>query len=263
MKTSTDRKPVKPVRIKICGLQRPEDIRIVNEVLPEYAGFILAEGRKRTVTPEKMAELAAGLDRRILRVAVFLDQDPEWICSLAEQGLMDVIQLHGSESVDVIRMIRARTGKKVIKALRVDIPAKTRTTAGSMAETAGGLAKTAGSLTKETDGAAGNAAAQRQSEDLARRAEICPADLILLDHGAGGSGEAFDWLLAGRVRRDFMLAGGLTPENVREAIDMAKPVAVDVSSGVETDHVKDAVKVRLFVKAVREYAEKAKQKSKE
>lgn len=228
------------VQIKICGLQREEDIRIVNEVLPEYAGFILAEGRRRTVTPEKMAELAAGLDRRILRVAVFLDQDPEWICSLAEQGLMDVIQLHGSESIDMIRLIQKRTGKKVIKALRVDTPADTKTTAGCSSAEAGY--------------AAWNPSVQEQPEDLARRAETCPADLILLDHGAGGSGEVFDWSLTGGIRRDFMLAGGLTPENVREAIDMARPAAVDVSSGVETDHVKDAARVRQFVKAVRESA---------
>ena len=229
------------VQIKICGLQREEDIRIVNEVLPEYAGFILADGRRRTVTPEKMAELAAGLDRRILRVAVFLDQDPEWICSLAEQGLMDVIQLHGSENVDMIRFIQKRTGKKVIKALRVDTPADTKTTAGSSSEEAGYTAR--------------NPSAQEQAEDLARRAEACPADLILLDHGAGGSGEAFDWSLTGGIRRDFMLAGGLTPKNVLEAIGMARPMAVDVSSGVETDYVKDAARVKLFVSAVRGSAE--------
>ena len=260
MKTSIDRRHV---QIKICGLQREEDIRIVNEVLPEYAGFILAEGRRRTVTPEKMAELAAGLDRRILRVAVFLDQDPEWICSLAEQGLMDVIQLHGSENIDMIRMIQKRTGKKVIKALRVDIPAKAeaKTKARSLAEEANRPAEKASSLAEETGGAAWNAITQEQSEDLVRRAEICPADLILLDHGAGGSGEVFDWSLASSVGRDFMLAGGLTPENVREAIDMVRPVAVDVSSGVETDHIKDAAKVRLFVKAVRESEEKEKQRA--
>ena len=198
------------VRIKLCGLRREEDIRIVNEVMPEYAGFILAEGRRRTITPEKMAKLSAGLDPRIQKVAVFLDQDPEWICCLADQGLMDVIQLHGSESDDEIRMIQAWTGKTVIKAITDEMPGKT------------------GALTR-----------------------TCPADLILLDHGGGGSGMTFDWTLTGGIHRDFILAGGLTPENVREAIEKTHPMAVDVSSGVETDSMKDIEKVRRFVNEVR------------
>ena len=204
--------PVKRrVQVKLCGLRRKEDIRIVNEVLPEYAGFILAEGRRRTVTPEKMKALTGSLDRRIRRVAVFLNQDPEWICRLAQEDLMDVIQLHGSESDDMIRMIRKRTGKTVIKVLRTD----------------------------------------RKPEETEAAARACPADLILLDHGTGGSGETFDWSLTGMIHRDFIMAGGLNPENVREAIDRTHPVAVDVSSGVETGGVKDAVKVRMFIRNVR------------
>ncbi len=196
-------------QIKICGLRRPEDIVIVNEVMPEYAGFILAAGRKRTISPEQMASLTAGLRPGIRRVAVFLDQDPQWIEELAGQNLMDVIQLHGNESDDVIRRLREKTGKMIVKAFRIDT-----------------------------------------IED-AERAQRSGADRILLDHGAGGSGESFDWRLISPIQRAFFLAGGLNPENVQEAIAQTSPMAVDVSSGVETDYVKDPQKVRRFVETVR------------
>lgn len=197
------------VRIKLCGLRRPEDIQIVNEVMPEYAGFILAKGRRRTITPQRMAELSGELRPKIRKVAVFLDQDPEWICHLAGRGLMDLIQLHGTEDEDEIRFLQEKTGKPVIKAFRIET-----------------------------------------KEDVVK-AQDSPADLVLLDHGAGGSGEAFDWALINSLTRPFFLAGGLTPENVSDAIARTRPMAVDVSSGVETEYVKDAEKVRAFVARVR------------
>jgi len=91
----------------------------------------------------------------------------------------------------------------------------------------------------------------RSSADLAR-ALAASADYILLDNGAGGTGESFDWSLLRGFPRPFFLAGGLTPETAREAIDAANPFAVDVSSGVETGGVKDFEKMRRFAAAVRE-----------
>ena len=82
-------------------------------------------------------------------------------------------------------------------------------------------------------------------------AEASPADYILLDNGAGGTGEAFDWSLIANVKRPFFLAGGLAAENVQEAIRQNAPFAVDASSGLETDGVKDAAKMKAFVEAVR------------
>ena len=84
--------------------------------------------------------------------------------------------------------------------------------------------------------------------DMARRSA---ADYILLDNGAGGTGSAFDWALLGGFDRPFFLAGGLGPENVAEAVRALRPFAVDVSSGVETDGLKDYNKMRAFVGAVR------------
>lgn len=77
------------------------------------------------------------------------------------------------------------------------------------------------------------------------------ADLILLDSGAGGTGKAFDWSLAESLERDYILAGGLNPGNVGEAVKRLKPFAVDVSSGVETEGIKDLEKMRAFASEVR------------
>ena len=83
------------------------------------------------------------------------------------------------------------------------------------------------------------------------RANASPADLVLLDHGAGGTGESFDWNLLHGMSRPFILAGGLTPQNAAEAIAQAHPYAVDTSSGCETNGVKDPAKMQAFVNAVR------------
>ncbi len=88
------------------------------------------------------------------------------------------------------------------------------------------------------------------AEDI-KKASESPADLILLDAGTG-TGERFDWSLIKNIGRDFILAGGLNPENVREAVERFHPYAVDLSSGIETDKVKDPEKMRAVAEAVRQ-----------
>lgn len=88
------------------------------------------------------------------------------------------------------------------------------------------------------------------TEDISR-ANASPADLVLLDHGAGGTGERFDWALLHGMTRPFVLAGGLTPQNAAEAIAQAHPYAVDTSSGCETNGVKDPARMLAFVNAIR------------
>lgn len=88
------------------------------------------------------------------------------------------------------------------------------------------------------------------AEDI-KKASESPADLILLDAGTG-TGERFDWSLIKNIGRDFILAGGLNPENVREAVERFHPYAVDLSSGIETDKVKDPSKMRAVAEAVRQ-----------
>ena len=82
------------------------------------------------------------------------------------------------------------------------------------------------------------------------------ADYILLDHGAGGTGRAFEWKWLEGFDRPYFLAGGLGPENVKKAVEMLHPYAVDVSSGIETEGVKDRDKMRAFVEAVRTASDK-------
>lgn len=88
------------------------------------------------------------------------------------------------------------------------------------------------------------------TEDISR-ANASPADLVLLDHGAGGTGERFDWALLHGMARPFVLAGGLTSQNAAEAIAQAHPYAVDTSSGCETNGVKDPARMLAFVNAIR------------
>ena len=88
------------------------------------------------------------------------------------------------------------------------------------------------------------------AESLAK-AEKSPADIVLLDSGTGGTGRTFDWALLKNFKRDYLLAGGLDPENVADAVERLHPYAVDVSSGIETAGKKDPEKMAAFVAAVR------------
>lgn len=190
-------------------MKRREDIEYANELLPDYAGFILAKGRRRTVSPMQMEELAAHLDARVQRVGVFVDQSIDWIADLARNDLIDVIQLHGHETQEDIRQLKRVTDKTIVKAFRVT------------------------------------------GAEICREAEASEADLVLLDAGTG-DGKTFDWTFISGIRRKFFLAGGLSPDNVSEAVAQVHPWAVDVSSGVETDGDKDFEKMKAFVRAVRQ-----------
>ena len=221
------------VRIKLCGLSRPEDIAAANALLPDFIGFVFAKKSPRYVTPEQAARLKAVLDPRIRAVGVFVDEDPESIRKIAEAGIIGLVQLHGRETPEQVREVQDLVRIPVIKAFSVKTP-----------------------------------------EDLKAAAES-PADFVLLDNGAGGTGTAFDWGILREdqdktlnralieepngsrngfpvcFRRPFFLAGGLTPENVGAAIKQCRPWAVDTSSALETDRKKDPAKMQAFVNAVR------------
>ena len=196
--------------IKICGLSRPEDIEVVNELLPDFIGFVFYEKSKRNVTKDVAKSLKEKLDSRIPAVGVFVDADPEFVISLLEDGIIDIAQLHGSEDEEYIQTIKTRTGRKVIKAFVV------------------------------------------KGDQSLEEAEKSSADYLLLDSGMG-TGSTFDWSRLDKVKRPYFLAGGLGPGNIDKALSEIKPYAVDVSSGVETDGVKDSEKIREFVRRVRQY----------
>ncbi|MDE7299717.1 MAG: phosphoribosylanthranilate isomerase [Lachnospiraceae bacterium] len=213
-------------KIKICGLKRPEDIELVNRLLPDFAGFVFA-GTKRKISAEMAAELKRKLRPEILAVGVFVNEPEESVERLAGSGCIDLIQLHGDETADYAARVRQHTGKPVIRAVRVRTP--------------------------EDIVRAADFPSDYLLFDTYRAGEY------------GGSGESFGWdmlalageLLAreGRQLPPYFLAGGLTPENAAEAAQAGgpgnTPFALDVSSGVETAGFKDMEKAAAFIRAMR------------
>ena len=195
-------------RIKFCGLTRKCDIEAVNELGPEYIGFVFWPRSKRVVTREQASELKAMLDPSIKAVGVFVDEDIEVVKSLLNDDIIDIAQLHGSEDGTYINDLKMSTGKPVIKAFKI------------------------------------------RSEYDGRQAEESPADMVLLDSGMG-TGKTFNWEIIKGVKRPFFLAGGLAPDNAAEAIRELHPYALDVSSGIETEGIKDTKKMTDFYEAVR------------
>ena len=201
-------------KLKLCGLVRICDIEAVNRLNPEYIGFVFAKKSRRYVDPAQARELRARLDKGISPVGVFVNESPEAIADLVRSGIIDVVQLHGSEDEDFLRKLRELVSCPIIKAFSVKTPQDVRIACESS------------------------------------------ADLILLDSGGGGTGTVFDWDLLEPIRRPWFLAGGLSPENAADAIRRIAPYGVDVSSGIETDGVKDIQKMNDFVRAVRGAAER-------
>lgn len=107
------------VKIKFCGIKNPEDIEAVNRIRPEYIGFVFWEKSRRYVTSEAAAELKAKLDPAIQAVGVFVDEDPGVVEKLLGEGLIDLAQLHGQETDEMIRQLQERTGKQIIRAFQI------------------------------------------------------------------------------------------------------------------------------------------------
>ena len=217
--------------IKICGMRRIEDSEAANACRPDFIGFILSPGFRRSVTPEAAEQLARRLAPGILKVGVFVNESVERVASAA--GFLDLIQLHGKEDNAYIRDLRGRL-------------MTTNDPRGHMA------------TTNDPRGRLLIQAFRIRSADDLKRALESEADYLLLDNGTG-TGEAFDWslisdaevLMCGEAAKPWILAGGLGPDNVAEAVRRFKPFAVDLSSGAETDGWKDPVKMEQCVRAVR------------
>ncbi len=108
------------MKIKLCGLTRPCDIEAVNELQPDYIGFVFAKKSRRYVSPEKAAELRAMLDPGIRVVGVFVNEDPEQIAALLKAGTIDIAQLHGQEGEAEICKLQDLTDHPLIQAFRID-----------------------------------------------------------------------------------------------------------------------------------------------
>ena len=199
------------MKLKFCGLTREADICAANETRPDYIGFVFAESRRR-VTDEQAARLRALLSPGIQAVGVFVNDDPTHIAELANHGVIDLIQLHGGESAAYIRRLRTMTATPVIYAVRVGT-----------------------------------------HEDI-ERVKPYSVEYFLLDtctkDAYGGSGKIFDWSLIGEVEKPYFLAGGLNESNIPRAVQTGA-YALDLSSGIETDGVKDAAKMRRVAALIR------------
>ncbi len=209
------------VRVKICGLTRAEDVAATAAAGAAYAGLVFFPRSPRNLSPAAARALALEVPAGMARVGLTVDADDALIDAILREVPLDLLQLHGEESPERVAALRARSGLAVIKAVGVAGP-----------------------------------------EDLAaieRFGKV--ADMLLVDAkpppGAalpGGNGLAFDWrLIAGRRWPcPWLLAGGLTPENVADAVRLTGARQVDVSSGVDAaPGVKDAARIAAFVAAAR------------
>lgn len=202
-------------KIKICGLKRIEDVQYVNKYLPDYIGFVFAES-KRKVTMEQAAELREGLDSRIKAVGVFVNESLDKVVEITDKCRLDAIQLHGDEDGLYVEKLKGSIKSvEIWKAIRV------------------------------------------KDESSLLLLDEYKVDAFVLDafvEGVyGGVGKVFDWKLA-KLAKEYgriIVAGGLSVDNVSDAVDLVMPYGVDVSSNVETDGVKDELKIQGFIEKVR------------
>ena len=211
-----------PAEVKICGLSTPEMVYAALAAGADYVGLVFYPRSPRNVTLDRAAHLARRARGRARVVALVVDAEDGFLKEIAARVDPDLIQAHGVETPARVAEIGRLTGKPVIKAIRV-----------------------------------------KDQADIAAAAAYCEAaSLIMYDAKApetlgnalpGGNGHAFDWgLLEGEERPAFMLAGGLNPANVAEAIRVTGAPIVDVSSGVETaPGVKDVGLIRKFIEAAK------------
>jgi phosphoribosylanthranilate isomerase len=202
------------VKVKVCGIKEPEDARVAADAGADAIGLVFAESPRR-VSVERAREIAAALPEGVLKVGVFVDGEPEEVLRIAREVGLDYAQLHGDETPETVAEMR-NSGLGVIKAIRV-----------------------------------------RDAASLAEM-ERYDADLFMLDayseKARGGTGERFDWGLAKTLRgyANILVSGGLTPENVREAIEFFEPYGVDASSSLEErPGKKNGERVRRFVGAAK------------
>ena len=201
------------VRSKICGITRLGDALAAIEAGADALGFVFFANSPRAMTAERAAAIIAALPPFVTTVGLFVDMPRTELETLLQQVPLDLLQFHGDETAADC----AGYGRPYIKALRV-----------------------------------------RTGDDVAAMIARYPeASGILLDTFVagipGGTGEAFDWaLVPSQASKPIILAGGLTPENVRAAIEQVQPYAVDVSGGVEQSKgIKSASKVQAFIRAVK------------
>ena len=197
------------VKIKICGLRRLEDVEMVNRHKPDYIGFVFADS-KRKVSHEFAAHMKDNLSSDIISVGVFVDAEIDEIVELFGDGVIDIAQLHGSESEDYIRNLKEKTDYK-LKII--------------------------------------NAIEMSDELDLLEY-DNSIADYLLLDSGKGSGKTFDWSLIRDDLDKEFFLAGGIDVSNAEEAIGKFNPYAIDLSSSLETDGFKDESKISEIMEVV-------------
>ncbi len=196
------------VKVKICGVTDSSYVPVLNRLTPDYVGFILSEGYKRSVSLKAALEIRRRLNSRIICAGVFVNGQIDCIARAVESGAIQVVQLHGSEDEDYIERLKCRVRAVIIKRVSPE------------------------------------------------NAAFCPqnADFALIDGTArrGAPSRSLEKRVYGELKKPYFIAGGLTPENVKEWIKSTMPYGVDCSGGVETDGYKDSKKIAAFINNARE-----------
>lgn len=197
------------IKLKLCGMRRPEDIGYINEYPPDNAGFILSPGFRRSIDRDTFIDLISQLHKNIGRVGVFVDELPENILQYTEY--LDVIQLHGSENAEYIKQLRKSCGCKIWKAVRAK-------------------------CTEDIE------AADKLDCDMLLIDSFS-------DKSVGGTGDTADLqvILNAEFSKPYYIAGGINADNIQSILDTLKdkpPVGADLSSGIEADGCKDINKIR-------------------
>lgn len=210
---------MRDVRVKICGLRTAADVAAVAAAGAAYAGFVFFARSPRNLTLAEARALALSAPEGLCKVALTVDADDATLDAIVAEVPLDMLQLHGSETPQRVAEVKARHGLPVMKAIGV-----------------AGEADLAGLIGMSL-----------VADQLLIDAKPAPGAAL-----PGGNGLAFDWrLLVGRKwLKPWMLAGGLTPETVAEAVRLTGARQVDVSSGVESaPGVKDHGRIAAFVEA--------------
>ena len=201
-------------KIKICGIRRFEDIEYVNEGRPEYIGFVFARS-KRQIDAETAKRLKKRLNPDIQAVGVFVNEAAQQAARLVNEGIIDMVQLHGEENEGYIQKLRSFMKRgKIIQVVRVQTAQDIKS-------------------------------AENSSADYLLFDKFSP-------EAYGGTGETFEWKLIDSVKKPFFFAFGIHCENVKKAITLLHPYSIDVSSAVETEGFKDRDKIMNIIKSVRE-----------
>lgn len=204
------------IKLKLCGIRRNEDVDYLNEFPPDYAGFVFAESPRR-VTLKQVRELSKRLLPQITKVGVFVNQPIETMIDFSAE--ISVFQLHGDEDEGYIEQLRKIIPKEceIWKAIRV-----------------------------------------KSAEDILK-ANSLPVDKLLLDaftkDSYGGTGKTANWdLIANtKISKPFFAAGGITVGNLSEAVKKLNPYGIDISSGIETEGIKDREKIKEITQIIRRF----------